>query len=101
MGILTISLDSQRLGEPVGGRKRKEESQSRLATCAVAKWNSADVRRTQEKTLTWYVTTALDEEPPHSQAEGDEEDEKDQGNGDGENWKQSKNAHQLKFSRTP
>lgn len=40
-------------------------------------------------TLTWYLTTALDDEPPHGQADEDEEDEEDQGNGDRENWKRN------------
>lgn len=94
MGILTISPDSLWLCEPVGGRKRKEESGVRQGV--LERRNSADGRRTRG-TLTWYLATALDDEPPHGQADEDEEDEEDQGNGDRENWKRNKNAHQLKF----
>lgn len=94
MGILTISPDSLWLCEPAGGRKRKEESG--VGQGVLEQRNSADGRRTRG-TLTWYLMTALDDEPPHGQAGEDEEDEEDQGNGERENWKRNKNAHQLKF----
>lgn len=80
MGILTISLDSLWFCEPVGGRKKR----AKLSLQRVLQQrNSADVGRTK-KTLTWQVTAALDEEPPHAQAPKDE-DEDGQTKGDGEN----------------
>lgn len=86
MGILTISPDSLWLCEPVGGRKEKKKVA--FGKVSWSKGTVMDVRRTRE-TLTWYLTTALDDEPPHGQAGEDEEDEEDQGNGDRENWKQN------------